>query len=78
MLSPDTVAIFIEGPLAIVEDLLPSHIRVVLNLVDYKIGNYDVIPEVITPSTELRISILPEFIEVEIIVAPPATPTLSP
>ena len=78
LLSPDTVAIFIEGPLAIVEDLLPSHIRVVLNLVDYKIGNYDVIPEVITPSTELRISILPEFIEVEIIVAPPATPTLSP
>jgi hypothetical protein len=51
---------------------------VVLNLVDYEIGNYDVIPEVITPSTELSISILPEFIEVEIIVAPPATPTPVP
>jgi YbbR domain-containing protein len=76
--SPDTVAIFIEGPLAILEELLPSHIRVVLNLVDYEIGNYDVIPEVITPSTELSISILPEFIEVEIIVAPPATPTPVP
>jgi YbbR domain-containing protein len=77
--SPDTVKVIIEGPLAILEGILPEDVRVILNMLDYELGSYeDLIPEVIVSGSEIEVEIIPPTINVDVIVAPPATPTPIP
>lgn len=74
--SPDSVTLILEGPLTILDELQPEDIRVVLNLVGFDVGVWeDISPEVIIASEEITYEIFPSTIEVEIIVAPPTTPT---
>lgn len=76
-LSPETIKVLLTGPLAFLEPLQPEDVRIVLNLVDLGLGSYELTPEVIVALTEIAIEIFPAQIEVEIVIAPPATPTPS-
>ncbi|NIM96262.1 MAG: hypothetical protein GTO18_21400 [Anaerolineales bacterium] len=77
-LNPQSVTVILTGPLAILEDLQPEEVRVILNLVDFELGTYEVTPEVIVSQPDIEVEILPPTVEVVIIVAPPTTPTPSP
>jgi YbbR domain-containing protein len=73
--SPERVTLLLVGPLAILDELQPEDIRVILNLVDYEVGIYEeVTPDVLVP-TDITYEIFPSTVEVEIIVASPVTPT---
>lgn len=76
-LSPETMKVLLTGPLAFLETLQPEDVRVVLNLVDLDLGSYELTPEIIVALTEIEIEIFPARIEVEIVIAPPTTPTPS-
>jgi hypothetical protein len=77
--SPDRVTLLLKGPLAILDDLQEEDIRVVLNLLDLGLGIHEGIsPEVLDLPEEITVeNISPASVDVEIIVAPPATPTPS-
>ncbi len=64
--SPNTVTVFLTGPLATLEDLKPEDVLVVLNLVDLGEGVYDITPEVIIPQVEITAETLPATVEVTI------------
>jgi YbbR domain-containing protein len=77
--SPERVTLLLEGPLTILDELQPEDVRVVLNLVGFDVGLYeDISPEVIIASEEITFEIFPSTVGVEIIVAPPTTPTPAP
>lgn len=77
--SPETVDVILSGPLPILETLKPENLRVYVDMTDQRLGTYQRAPKI-----ELRISgvvvesILPESLQVAVIIAPTATPTLAP
>jgi YbbR domain-containing protein len=78
--SPDTVSVILSGPLAVLERLTLSDVRVVLDLRDMGIGTHQVAPEVVVlPSGLVAQAILPATIEVTIARTPfpTSTPGLS-
>lgn len=76
--SPDQVTLLLQGPQAILENLQPDDILVFLNLLDFDIGIHGPLTlEVDVPDGITVQEIAPITVEVEIIVAPPATPTPS-
>jgi len=79
-ISPETVDVILSGPLPVLDTLRSENLRVYVDLSDVsRIGNYQR-----TPKVELRVSdlivesILPESVEVTVIVAPLPTATSTP
>ena len=74
--SPSTVDIILTGPAATLDALQPEDIRVVVDLRDYEIGNYQIEPQVLVLPTDLVFEApIPSILDVEITSSPPATPT---
>jgi YbbR domain-containing protein len=74
--SPSTVDIILTGPAATLDALQPEDIRVVVDLRDYVVGNYQIEPQVLVLPTDLEFEApIPSSIEVEITSSPPPTPT---
>ncbi len=75
VLSPETITIILSGPLPELDLIQLSDIRVTLDLTNFKIGTYQLQPMVELMFGETTVtSVQPEFIDVQIIIAPPATP----
>ncbi len=75
VLAPETVTLILSGPLPELDLIQLSDIRVTLDLTGYRIGTYQLQPMVELMFGETTVtSVQPEFIDVQIIIAPPATP----
>jgi YbbR domain-containing protein len=75
-ISPERVNIILSGPLPVLDKLLPSQLRVILDLTGKEIGTYQLAPTVDLSGLELRVeSILPGSIEVTVGLAGTPTPT---
>jgi YbbR domain-containing protein len=75
VLAPETVTLILSGPLPELDQIKISDIKVTLDLTDYKIGTYQLQPMVKLMLGETTVtSVQPEFIDVQIITAPPPTP----
>jgi YbbR domain-containing protein len=72
--SPETVEVFLTGPLPELEGLEFGDVRVVLDLFDLDPGTYQIEPQVVVPDGVTKYSILPAIVQVEVIVAPTSTP----
>jgi len=73
--SPATVDIIVAGPLNILETLAPDSFLVVLDLADLPVGVYQRPPVVDQYPDQVRIqTVLPETVEVTILIAPTPTP----
>jgi len=74
--SPSTVDIILTGPAATLDTLQPEDVRVVVDLRDNDIGNYQIEPQVLVLPTDLVFETpIPSIIDVEISSSPPPTPT---
>ncbi len=67
----------LSGPLPVLDQLTSSNIQVFVDLSDVKQpGNYQRTPQVTLLIPDLTVeSILPQTVEVSVIVGPPPTPT---
>ena len=73
---PRTVAVYLTGPLPILNNLKPDAIRVSINLIGLEPGTHQVPPVVdLLPGQVNLATILPETVEVTISLAPTSTPT---
>lgn len=78
-LSPSDVGVLLSGPLTVLENLEPEDIVVVVNLADLGLGSHLVSPEVVTFPDRVTVdAIIPETIEVSILVHVPQTETPAP
>ncbi len=78
VISPETVDIIVAGPLNILESLTADDFQVVVDLSGQPPGVYQRAPEVVRFPDEVRVqTILPETIEVEILVTPTSIPNLT-
>lgn len=78
VISPETVDIIVAGPLNILESLTADDFQVVVDLSGQPPGVYQRAPEVVRFPEEVRVqTILPETIEVEILVTPTSIPNLT-
>ncbi len=74
--SPSTVDIILTGPAATLDALQPEDVRVVVDLRDYAVGNYQIEPQILVLPTDLEFEApIPTIIDVEITSSPPPTPT---
>ncbi len=73
--SPETVEVFLSGPLPQLEAMQASDVRVVVELFELEADTYQIVPQVVVPDGVTNHSILPSVVQVEIAVAPTATPT---
>jgi len=65
--SPETVNLFLSGPLTVLEELDPADIIVVINLSERDPGTYQLTPEVLLENSELNVdAINPNTLEVTI------------
>jgi YbbR domain-containing protein len=74
--SPGMVDVILEGPDAVLAELEPDDIQILLNLYGYPLGVHRVQPIVLAPEDVTAVSVIPETIEV-VIEAPrePLVPT---
>jgi len=83
-ISPESVDVFLSGPLSILEELNPATLSVVIDLTDRGPGTYQLAPEVLLDNEAVSVdAILPNTLEVTIEVldpnrAPRPTPTTAP
>jgi YbbR domain-containing protein len=75
--SPDVVDVILEGPDAVLSELTPDDIQILVNLYDLPLGVHRVEPVVLAPEEVTVVSVIPETIEV-VLERPqePITPTL--
>ncbi|UCF60499.1 MAG: hypothetical protein JSV37_12145 [Anaerolineaceae bacterium] len=74
--SPSTVDIILTGPAATLDALQPEDVRVVVDLLDYIVGNYQIEPQVLVLPADLEFEgPIPSIIDVDITSSPPPTPT---
>jgi YbbR domain-containing protein len=77
--SPTTVDVILSGPVPVLNTLGPTDVRAVIDLTEYDVGVYQLIPQVnILPERVQKVSILPATIEVTITIAPTPTQTGTP
>lgn len=69
--SPAVVDVILEGPDALLAQLQPGDIQVLLNLYDYSLGIHRVAPIVLSPGEVTVVSVIPETIEVVLEESPP-------
>jgi YbbR domain-containing protein len=76
-ISPEMVDVILSGPLPELDTLRSENLRVYVDLSDVThVGNYQRTPRVELRLPDLTVeSILPESVEVTVVVAPPVTPT---
>jgi YbbR domain-containing protein len=74
--SPNVVDVILEGPDAILADMTPNDLRVIVGVFGLDLGVHRVEPEVLAPENVAVVSIIPETIE--LVLAPMPTPTLTP
>ena len=74
IVSPETVAVILSGPLPLLEMLAADDVRVILDLFGLRPGTHQVKPQVVVPEGTTAQSILPPTVQVEIIIAPPTLP----
>lgn len=78
-ISPESVELLLTGPLTILNSLNPASIRVIVDLTGLETGVHQVTPVVDLLPAQINVaSIIPETVEVRIIVAPTPTPTIPP
>lgn len=75
--SPNVVQVVLEGPDAVLNELTPDDLQILLNLFNYPLGVHRVEPDVLAPENVRVVSVIPETIEVVIVLAPTPTPTLT-
>jgi YbbR domain-containing protein len=76
-ISPQNVAVFLSGPLIVLEGLVEGDVRIFVDLTDLEIGTYQLVPtEEILPDRVVIDSMSPAVIEVNITIKP--TPTITP
>ncbi len=80
--SPETVNVFLSGPLTVLEELDPANIIVVIDLSERDPGTYQLTPEVLLENSELNVNaIIPNTLEVTITNSSQSTnptPTVTP
>lgn len=65
--SPETVDVYLSGPLNVLEELDPANITVVIDLTERDVGTYQLAPEVVLENEDLSVdAILPNTLEVTI------------
>lgn len=75
IVEPETVTVIISGPMALLDRLQASDVRVIVNLENTLAGSYQIEPEVeILISDLIAESILPETVTVTVIGSPTLTP----
>jgi YbbR domain-containing protein len=75
-ISPAAVDVIVAGPLDILDGLTPSSFRVILDLTGLPPGVYQRAPVVDLLPDQVRVqTIIPETVEVNIVLAPTPTPT---
>ena len=76
--SPENVDVILSGPLPELDAMQPEDVRVFVDLTGLDVGIHQVTPadEILLDQVRVK-SILPETLEVEIVVAPTLSPTLS-
>ncbi len=72
--SPDSVDVFLSGPLALLQELSESEVQVAVNLVDVPPGTHRLKPTVVVPEGVTVKSVLPELVEVQVVAPPTPTP----
>ncbi|MEA3326080.1 MAG: CdaR family protein [Chloroflexota bacterium] len=83
-ISPESVDVFLSGPLSLLEELNPATLSVVIDLTDRGPGTYQLAPEIILDNEAVSVdAILPNTLEVTIEVLDPnrtprPTPTTAP
>jgi len=85
-ISPETVDVFLSGPLPLLEQLSPSSLVVIIDLSDRGPGTYTLAPEVVLENGDINVdAILPNTLEVVIVnseqngeLTPTPTPTTAP
>ncbi len=66
-ISPESVDVFLSGPLALLEQLDPSELNVIIDLTDRGPGTYQLAPEVVLDDININVdAILPNTMEVTI------------
>ncbi len=79
VISPDSVDVILSGPIPVLDTLSPDDIRVLVDVTDLELGNYQLEPSVdVIPDRIIVESVLPSSVSVEIIIAPTPTPTGTP
>ncbi|MBP6180003.1 MAG: hypothetical protein KA480_16910 [Anaerolineales bacterium] len=77
--QPLTVDVILSGPLPLLDTLTPEAVRVTVDLTDLLVGTHQVIPKVEVLISDIVVeSILPNTIEVVIMVGPPPTIAVTP
>jgi YbbR domain-containing protein len=74
-LSPPEVDVILEGPDVLVTEVTPEDVQVFVNLFGLELGIHRVEPVVLAPEGITVVSVIPETIEVEIIIQPTPSPT---
>ncbi len=76
-ISPDTVDVILSGPLPVLDQLTTSNLQVYVDVSDVtQPGNYQRTPQVNLLIPDLTVeSILPQTVEVTVVIGPPPTPT---
>lgn len=78
-LFPAEVNVVVSGPLNVLNTLSPASFRVVVNLTDLDVGDYQVTPVMDLAPDKVAIQVvLPETVQALIFMAPSPTPTLTP
>jgi hypothetical protein len=79
--SPESVEVILTGPAVTLDNLQLEDVRVVLEMLDFGVGNYQIEPQVIVlpPGLEFD-NPIPPVIEVTVSTTPPVnpTPTITP
>jgi YbbR domain-containing protein len=76
IISPATVDIIVNGPLPVLDTLSPASFRAVVDLTNLPEGTYQIEPKLdLIPQAVQIQAILPETVEVVIVLAPTETPT---
>jgi len=71
VIAPESVDVFLSGPLNVLESLDPAALQVVINLADRGPGSYQLAPEVLLENSDLTVdAILPNTLEVTITEEP--------
>jgi len=77
IVTPETVDVIVTGPIPILDALTPASFRLVIDLTNMVPGVYQISPIFDLVPNQVRIeSILPETVEVILILAPTPTPVL--
>ena len=75
-ISPPTVDVIVSGPIRVLEELTPASFRAVIDVTNLEPGIYQISPVIDLVPEQVQVeTIIPERVEVVIVLAPTPTPT---